>query len=146
MPFWRKLLIYLSWKLGKLSATPIQDSQKSLHVRQKLPRSHLLRWLVKNVFSSSCRWCVDGPTSPACTAEHRNRRASELKLVSTLQPLKIARSLQRVADSLYTTNSSNLSLVSSKLRNSGEHSAAGRHFESKSRHLLFYLLYVYRRL
>lgn len=98
-----------------------------------------------NAFSSRCRWCVDVPTSPACTAEHRNRRASELYIVSTVQPLKNARSLQHSADSLDTTNSSNLSLVSSKLRNSGEHSATGRHFELKSRHLLFYLLYVYRR-
>lgn len=143
MPFWRKLLIYLSWKLERLSASPIQDSQKSLHVRQKLPRSHRLRWLVINVLCLPCRWCVDVPISPACTAEHRNRRASELKLVFTLQPLKIARSFKHGADSLCTTNSSNLSLVSSKLRTSGEHSATGRHFESKSRHLLFYLLYVY---
>lgn len=29
-------------------------------------------------FCSRCRWCVDVPTSPACTAEHRNRSASEL--------------------------------------------------------------------
>lgn len=86
---------------------------------------------------------VGVPTSRAWTAEHRNRRASEPRLVFTPQLVK-TRPFKRWVRPLQTRNSSRLSLVWSRLRSRGERSATGRHFELKSGHLLFYLLYVYR--